>query len=185
MAARRSGHRPAAEREPPGPEASLEIAARYLATRPRSRWEVERRLQRAGAATDVVASTLARLETLGFVDDLAFGRWWLDQRDRHAPRSRRMVEAELRQHGVARDVIAELHEELRPADGPALPATDDERAAAALVAHLRGRAVPAGDRRAMQRLGMYLVRRGFSPETARATLRAAAAGTSSEPEADD
>ncbi len=168
------------KREPPDPDAALELAARFLATRPRSRWEVERRLRRAGAEPGVVASTLERLEEMRFVDDAAFAHWWLEQRDRHAPRGRRMIEAELRQHGVGREVIAGLREELdeleaepeREPAGEALPRSEDERARAALARHLRGRTVP-GDRRARERIGMYLVRRGFDPETARRAIRAA------------
>lgn len=180
-----------APQEPPGPEAAMELAARYLATRPRSRWEVERRLRRAGAAPAVIEATLARMAELGFVDDLAFARWWLDQRDRHAPRGRRMLEAELRQHGVEREIIALLREELAAAEdsttweGPLedreLPQSEDARARVALQQHLRGRPVP-DDRRARQRLGMYLVRRGFDPDTARAAINAATEGQD-EPEA--
>ena len=43
-------------------------------------------------------------------------------------------------------------------------------AAAALVRHLRGRPIP-DDRKAVERIGMYLVRRGFAPETARRAIR--------------
>jgi len=175
------------EAEPPGNEASLEIAARFLGTRPRSRWEVERRLQRAHAPETVIQSTLDRLTRLGLVDDLAFARWWVEQRDRHAPRGRRLVEAELRQHGVGREVIEYLREELAALERQAYspddaaevdgegagdtPATDEGRAKVALAQHLRGRRLPQ-DRQALQRLGMFLVRRGFDPDTVRATLRA-------------
>jgi regulatory protein len=182
MAERR--RRPAADREPPGREAAFEIAGRYLATRPRSRWEVERRLRHAGASDEVVAATLARLEQLAFVDDVAFARWWAEQRDRHAPRGRRLLEAELRQHGVPREVILSLRDETEPLESSdeTLPATEGERAMTALQAHLRGRPLPSGDPRAMQRLGTFLVRRGFDPETARAALRAAASAEPAEGE---
>ena len=175
MTRRARGSRPEQEpRQPPDAEAALEIAARYLATRPRTRWEVERRLRRAGAASDVVAATLERLVGLGYVDDAAFVRWWVEQRDRHNPRGRRMLEAELRQHGVPPRVIEAMREELaapeRPAGGEPLPASDEERAREALERHLRGRPVP-DDPKALQRLGAYLVRRGFGPETARRALR--------------
>ena len=154
----------------------MEIAARFLATRPRSRREVERRLRRAGTAEEVISSTLGRLERLGYVDDAAFVRWWLEQRDRHAPRGRRMVEAELRQRGVGREAIEELRAawdapDRAPGDEH-LPATDDERAGQALARHLHGRPIP-DDPKAAQRLGMFLVRRGFDPETARAAIRRA------------
>jgi regulatory protein len=164
------------EREPPNAEAAMEIAARFLATRPRSRREVERRLQRAGAEDAVIAAALDRLEQLGYVDDAAFVRWWAEQRDRHSPRGRRMVEAELRQRGIGREAIEGLREswddpERAPGDEH-LPGSDQQRAMVALRRHLRGRAVP-DDSRALQRLGMFLVRRGFDPETVRVAIRTA------------
>lgn len=155
----------------------MEIAVRFLGTRPRTRWELERRLRRAAASDDVISATLDRLAAMGYVDDIAFARWWADQRDRHAPRGRRMVEAELRQHGVPRDILESLRgeEPAEPAlDVEALPASEAERAQAALERHLKGRPMPADDK-ARQRIGAFLMRRGFDPETVRATLRRAAA----------
>jgi len=151
----------------------MEVAARYLGARPRTRWELERRLRRAGVEDSVVERTVERLAKLGYVDDRACVRWWAEQRDRHSPRGRRMVEAELRQHGVPRDVIEELRgsQLAEPAlDHHGLPASEDERALAALDRHLRGRPIPE-DRKAVERIGMYLVRRGFDPETARRAIR--------------
>lgn len=149
----------------------MEIAVRFLGTRPRTRWELTRRLRRAGAAPEVIEATLERLAELGYVDDVAFARWWVEERDRHAPRGRRMVEAELRQRGVPREVVETLRDD--EADRPA--GSEGERARIALERHLRGRPLPT-DHRALQRVGMFLVRRGFDPETVRATLRAAAHG---------
>jgi regulatory protein len=177
MPGRRRRQIPDAERTPPDPEAAMEIAVRFLGTRPRTRWELERRLRKAAATDEVITDTLDRLAAMGYLDDLAFTRWWAEQRDRHAPRGRRMVEAELRQHGVPRDVLEELRgtELAEPAlDGETLPASESERARVALDRHLRGRAVP-DQARARQRLGAFLIRRGFDPDTVRATLRTAAA----------
>lgn len=151
----------------------MEIAVRFLGTRPRTRWELERRLRRAAAEPDVIATTIDRLAAMGYVDDAAFARWWAEQRDRHAPRGRRMVEAELRQHGVPREVLEALRgaEPAAPTlDGEDLPDSEEARADAALARHLRGRPIP-DDLKARQRLGAYLVRRGFDPEAARAAIR--------------
>lgn len=160
----------------------MEVAARFLGSRPRTRWELERRLRRAGASDDVVDVTLNRLASLGYVDDVAFARWWAEQRDRHAPRGRRLVEAELRQRGVPRDVLEQLRdaEIAEPAlDAEGLPASEADRARAALERHLRGRPVPT-DQSALRRLGAFLVRRGFTPELVRSTLRQAADNASGE-----
>jgi len=155
---------------PPDAEQAFEIAGRFLGTRPRSRWEVEQRLRRAGTDDPVIGDTLTRLERIGFVDDLAFARWWVEQRDRHSPRGRMALETELRAKRIPPAIIAAL----RAAPDGEQTASDEDRAAAALERHLKGRAVPE-DPKALQRLGMFLVRRGFDPGTARRVLQAAAA----------
>ena len=161
---------------PPEPPSSIDVAVRFLATRPRSRWEVERRLRRGGVDAAEIDATLERLSHLGYLDDAAVARWWGEQRDRHSPRGIRMIEAELRQHGVPRDVIeAYRTEHASPERAPedvALPGDESARAAEALAKHLRGRPLPS-DARALQRLGMYLMRRGFPADVVRATIRAA------------
>jgi len=173
MPGRRRGERT----PPPAPDTAraLEIAVGFLGTRPRTRWELERRLRRAGADEAVIASTTKRLAELGYLDDAAFARWWGEQRDRHAPRGRRLLEAELRQRGVPRDVI-EAYREVHAApdrvpEDEGLPGSEAERAAEALEKHLRGRPMPT-DRRAIQRIGTYLMRRGFDPDTVRSAIRA-------------
>jgi len=169
--------RPLDSLEPPdGATAALEIAVRFLATRPRTRGEVDRRLRRAGVGEATIDATLDRLAEMGYVDDAAFARWWGEQRDRHAPRGSRMIEAELRQHGIGRDVIdgyrAEHASPERAPEDAGLPGSEADRARDALDRHLRGRALPT-DARALQRVGMFLVRRGFDPETVRSAIRAA------------
>lgn len=158
------------------PASALEVAVRFLATRPRTRAEVERRLRRAEFADAEIEATLDRLAELGYVDDAAFARWWAEQRDRHSPRGRRMIEAELRQRGVGYDVIEAFREEhaipQRRPEHEGLPGNERERAEQALAKHLRDRPLP-DDPRALERIGMYLVRRGFDPDTARAVIRAA------------
>ena len=154
----------------------MDIAVRFLATRPRTRWELDRRLRRAGVGEPIVEATLDRLSEIGYVDDAAFARWWGEQRDRHAPRGRRMIEMELRQHGVGRDDIeahrAEHASPERVPEDESLPGSEADRARAALERHLRGRPLPS-DTKAIQRVGMFLVRRGFDPEIVRSTIRAA------------
>ncbi len=158
--------------------AAMEIAVRFLGTRPRTRWELDRRLRRAGAEESVIAATLDRLAEVGYVDDAAFARWWGEQRDRHAPRGLRLIEAELRRSGVPHEVIEAYRDEHaspeRPPEDESLPGSEADRARGALEAHLRGRPLPK-DGRARQRIGMFLMRRGFDPETVRSTIRAAGA----------
>ena len=174
-----AGRRPPRQPAPPPDDArALEVAVAFLGTRPRTRWELERRLRRAGADDAVVRATTERLADLGYLDDAAFARWWGEQRDRHAPRGLRMIEAELRQHGVPREVIeayrAEHDAPDRAPEDAGLPGTETDRAAQALERHLRGRPLPT-DPKAIHRVGTYLMRRGFDADTVRATIRAVGA----------
>lgn len=154
----------------------MEIAVRFLGTRPRTRWELERRLRRAGVGEPIIEATLDRLAEIGYVDDAAFARWWGEQRDRHAPRGRRLIESELRRSGVPREVIESYRQEYaspeRAPEDESLPGTEADRAREALERHLRGRPLP-DDAKAVQRIGMFLMRRGFDPDTVRSTIRAA------------
>ena len=127
-------------------------------------------------------ATIDVLERLRFVDDLSFARWWLEQRDRHSPRGRRGIEAELRQHGVDRETIAALRLEdggPRAAGNEDLPSTEEDRAAAALARHLGDRTV-SHERRDLQRLAAYLVRRGFGADVAWGAVRNAAGAADEE-----
>lgn len=163
--------------QPSPPAAAIDIALRFLGPRPRSRWELERRLQRAGVGESVATAALDRLAELGYVDDAAFARWLGQQRDRHAPRGARLIEAELRRSGVAPEVIAAYRDEHahpdRTAEDAELPGSEAERAQQALARHLRGRPMPE-EPRARQRIGQFLMRRGFDPDTVRSAIREAA-----------
>ena len=79
----------------------LAAAARFLETRPRSSDEVRRRLRDAGYRADLVEGTLDRLTELGYLDDAAFARAWVESRDRARPRGARALRYELRRMGIA------------------------------------------------------------------------------------
>ena len=83
------------------PAVVLAAAARFLEARPRSAAEVRRRLRDAGYRADLVEGALDRLTELGYLDDAAFARAWVESRDRAQPRGARALRDELRRKGVA------------------------------------------------------------------------------------
>jgi len=84
-------------------------ALRFLSYRPRSRREVEEYLGRKEYGREVTEAVVERLTAAGLVDDLAFAAAWVANRVALRPRSRRMLEQELRQKGVgAADIQAAL-----------------------------------------------------------------------------
>lgn len=140
---------------------AFDRAVRLLGLRPRSRFEIESRLRREGLGAAAIGAALARLERLGYLDDAAFARWWVENRMRFSPRGRQALYQELRQKGVARPLIEAALGDF-DSDEQAVAAG---RRQAARWAHLAPTAFG-------QKMIAFLYRRGFDADTARrATTR--------------
>ena len=177
------------------PDDVLAAAARFLEARPRSTDEVRRRLRDAGYRAELVDGAVDRLTALGFLDDAAFARAWVESRDRARPRGARALRDELRRMGVgAPDAEAALavREALATGDDPDDPqlgpgageraASDasDEAAAARLLGRKAAGLLREPDlRKRRARAYALLARAGFDPGTAGrgATTWLASAGT--------
>ncbi len=125
-------------------------ALRYLGYRPRSESELRERLKRRGFDGDNVETVLARLKEQGLVDDRAFAQFWKENRQSFSPRSRWLTRHELKQKGVADEVIERVVADV----------DDEDSAYQAAIA--KARSLPAVDYQGFRRrLGEYLKRRGF------------------------
>lgn len=129
---------------------AFDRAVRFLSYRPRSRAEVERYLRNKGFAGEVIAGAIERLEQAHYLDDEAFARFWVENRERFKPRSRRALRYELRQKGVSHQIIARVLED-----------SDDEAAAWRAVEGKLSQwgSLPRDQLR--QKIAGYLSRRGF------------------------
>lgn len=140
-------------------ERAYQAALRFLAARPRSRAEVERRLAEKGHAAEAIASALERLAAHGYVDDASFATYWVENRSRFRPRSAAAIRYELRQKGVDAETIRAALSEL-----------DEEEAAWAAVAQRLERWRGLTKEQLTQKIMNYLARRGFGYETAQRTV---------------
>jgi regulatory protein len=130
---------------------ALDAAYTFLSYRPRSARELEQRLQQKGYSPAAIAAARERLDRFKLVDDTAFARYWVEQRQAFNPRGRTALRAELRAKGVGSAEIA-----------AALP-EGDEGGAAYQAGLRRVRSLGKLDRLTFrQRMGAYLQRRGFS-----------------------
>jgi regulatory protein len=123
---------------------AVNAACLLLSYRPRS--------VRHGYSPAAIAAARAKLDGWGLLDDAAFARYWVEQRQAFHPRGPAALRSELRARGVDADVVA-----------GALPAAGDESEAAYRAGRARLRSLanlPAPVFR--QRLGAYLQRRGFT-----------------------
>jgi regulatory protein len=81
-------------------ERAWTAAVRLLAHRPRSRSEVETRLRRRQFSSGAIERACALLEDQGYLDDQDFARFWVENRNEHRPRGKRLLRQELRAKGI-------------------------------------------------------------------------------------
>jgi regulatory protein len=126
-------------------------ALRLLGYRPRSEKEIRQRLQRHGFDGEYLNKAIDRLKEQGLVDDIAFARFWKDNRETFSPRSRRMTKLELRRKGLSSDIIEQVIGEI-----------DDGESAYRAAVKRAPRLAGTDYQDFRRRLGAYLGRRGFS-----------------------
>lgn len=94
-----------------------DAAYRYLAYRPRSRAEIEQKLQDKEFNETIVERILTDLERLGYINDRQFAGQWARSRVRLRGFGRRRIERELRDKGVDQDIIKETLAEVFADEG--------------------------------------------------------------------
>jgi regulatory protein len=131
-------------------------ALRYLSFRARSRQEMASHLNQKGYSPEVVAITTARLVDEGYLDDEAFARFWLEDRERFRPRGRQALRYELRQKGIADELIDNLVSNL-----------DEDELAWAAVERKVVQWQNLGEKDFKKKIVGFLSRRGFNYEVSR------------------
>jgi len=142
---------------------AVTTAMRALDQRMQISKELRTRLLRKGFEPETIASALQKLVDYGYLNDERFAELWIENRLAHRPRGKRMLEQELRQKGVDREIVQETVANL----------DIDDRASALDLAHKRLRSVqnlPPDEQK--KKLTGILARRGFDYATIRATLEA-------------
>ena len=142
-------------------EKAKNVAIRFIEYRPRSISETRQHLQKKEYPEDVIERVLDRLAAVDLLNDTAFARYWVEQREAFKPRSRMALQQELRQKGIDRAVIETAVAEL------------DELAAATQAAQAkarRWRTLP--EQEFNKKLAGFLQRRGFNYEIVREVTEA-------------
>jgi regulatory protein len=136
---------------------AYEAAVRYLAGRPHTVAEIHRHLRSKKFEAETIDHAIDRLRAQRYVDDEAFARWWVEQRERFKPRGHRALRTELAQKGVGRDVVDLVL-------GERAPDADVEQARRALSRPLtRWADMPDAEKR--RKIHTYLAARGFDYDT--------------------
>jgi regulatory protein len=146
-----------------GPDADPESVARkilldQLTGRARTRSELATKLAQREVPADVATRLLDRFEEVGLVDDAAFAREWVEQRQSGRGLARRALAQELRRKGIDDEIVRETLDEVDP---------DDEVEAARMLVRAKLRSVRSLDHdKAVRRLVGMLARKGHSSSVA-------------------
>lgn len=139
---------------------AIGIAVNLLSYRPRSMQEIRQRLRKKDYDEIVIEEAIERMSNLAYLDDTTFARFWIESRNRSKPRGKTALRYELRQKGVADDIIHELLDDLV-----------DEQSAAYQAAQVRVRRMRGKTQFEFKRkIGSFLQRRGFGYDAVKQAL---------------
>jgi len=91
-----------------GIEVAYQQALKFMSYRPRSEQEVRQNLIKHDVIGDNLNRVIERLQYNGYIDDKRFAQIWVENRNEHRPRSKRMLAYELRQHGIEQNTIEQI-----------------------------------------------------------------------------
>jgi len=95
-------------------ESAHEKALRFLEPRPRSTAEIKQHLLKKKIPADVAEGVIAQLGEAGLLDDAAFAKYWVENREQFRPRAARALRFELRRKGLSdtdiKDAVGDIDE---------------------------------------------------------------------------
>jgi regulatory protein len=137
-------------------EDAHEKALRFLEPRPRSTAEVRQHLLKKDVPADVVTRVIEKLTGAGLLDDAAFAKYWVENREEFRPRAGRALRFELKRKGLADTAISDAIGKI------------DESESAYRAGLARARRLSTLEYREFRdKLVAFLARRGFSYEVAK------------------
>ncbi len=127
--------------------------------------ETRRRLRQLGYPQGLIDDVVERFAEVGYLDDTAFARTWIESRDRARPRGETALRRELALKGVARQIVDEVLADRLDESEEGDP---NHVAATALLERKRAALEREPDeRKRRQKAYALLARNGFDPETCR------------------
>jgi len=136
-------------------EVTYQKALHFLSYRPRSSAEVRQNLSKRGISEPLIEETLERLQKTGLIDDEAFARAWVENRNTFRPRGKPALRMELRRKGLSDEIVQSV-----------LDTQVNEAALALTTARKYARRLAGLEwPEFRQKLSGFLARRGFSYTT--------------------
>ena len=139
---------------------AIDVAANLLSYRPRSKHEIRQKLSKKCYEEFVIETAIERMVAMGYLDDHAFARFWIESRNRSKPRGKRALSYELRNKGVSDAIIRDLLDDMVDENAGAYEAAQKR------IRRMRGKT----QYEFKQKVGAFLQRRGFNYEAVNQVL---------------
>lgn len=88
----------------------LDKVLRFAMIRPRSEKEIKDYLKRKKFSSLVYGYVFEKLKEFKLLDDLKFAKWWVEQRQSFSPKSKRVLNYELKIKGIDNETIKQVLE---------------------------------------------------------------------------
>lgn len=132
---------------------TLDKLLRFAMVRSRSEKEVTDYFKRKKVHESMHDKLLEKLRHLELLDDAKFAKWWIDQRIQFKNKSKRVIQIELRQKGIGKEIIDKAFTET---------VIDEEKMAKELMKKKAYKWENLEPREARQKISQYLAGKGFS-----------------------
>lgn len=127
------------------------MAVRFLSYRTHSDAEIRLKLNQHRFGKDIEDTVIQRLKELHLIDDIAFAKYWKESRGNNNPRSKKMLDMELKRKGISSETASEVTSDI------------DDFSNAYKAAQSRLKSLSSCDYQTFRnKLGSFLQRRGFS-----------------------
>lgn len=139
------------------------LALRYLQIRQRSEKEIRDYLKKKKASGESIDQIVLRLKHHKFLDDELFAKLWVESRTRTKPRSKWLLQRELKEKGVSQSIIKAGLASMTEAKSDLILAKEAIERRIARVHNLPKNEI-------YQKVGGFLARRGFNWEISKRAI---------------
>jgi regulatory protein len=134
-----------------GLQKAKDYALKYISHRPRTVWEVKKKLTDKGYDSQIITLAITFLKEYCFLDDVEFARFWIRNRQKVKPCGSRRIYCELVQKGIEKTIIDSCLGEISP---------EQEEAAASALVEKKCQRAPFD----YNKIRGFLLRRGYTPD---------------------
>ena len=96
---------------------TLNKLLRFATLRPRSEKEINIWLRKYKVHQSIIPDLFNKLKRLKLLDDKKFAKWWVEQRMNFRPKSKRIINYELRSKGISKNIIEDVLSEVKIDEG--------------------------------------------------------------------